>query len=325
VRLKKALALTLFLCAPPLNAQNKWYKFSKAFITQHYNGTDFSAIGSVQASEAYPAHTIHSVSCGGNDGELHIGIPGNGVVWTNAGSEAISGLAGQTTSDFGVVAEPPNVHAALENGLVAADGQSAQFLGYFRVWNEGHDTGTVYASNPHHVLELHPVWGIQMGSVNNAPDGSVVFSMPHYHGYGASKFRSLLESASTWLKVYEDVGFVYVQMPRAQNFYQIRVTIRQVKPYAGGRAAVADVYSSATGTRVFRNLTLVASSGSNITAQFVVGRSMYLLGFFSVNLAKAANFAHSHSGQAAAISAPGSLEFFAFGLPTGRAVTTCGS
>jgi len=52
---------------------------------------------------------------------------------------------------------------------------------------------------------------------------------------------------------------------------------------------------------------------------------MYLLGFFSVNLAKAANFAHSHSGQAAAISAPGSLEFFAFGLPTGRAVTTCGS
>src|SRR5438105_3728322 len=104
VSFKRTFALALLLCSSIVNAQNKWYKFSKAFIRQHYNSTDLSAIGSVQASQAHPAHTIHSVSCGGNDGELHIGIPGNGLVWTNSTGEPISGLAGQTPSDFGMVA-----------------------------------------------------------------------------------------------------------------------------------------------------------------------------------------------------------------------------
>src|SRR6266850_1871996 len=316
------LSIVALLFLPlSLSGQTKWYRFSKAFIAQHYSSG--SAIGTLQASEAHAAHTLHSVSCGGNDGELHIGIPGDAVVWSNAAGQPISGVAGQTSSDFGVVAEPPNASTALKNGLVAADGQAAQFVGYFRVWNEGHDVGAIHPSNPHHVVELHPVWGIQMGSVNNTPDGSIVFSMRNYHGYGASKFRPLLESAATWLKVYEDAQFVYVQLPKAQNFYQIRVKVKQVKPYAGGQAVVADVFSSATGPRVFQNLTLVAAAGSDAGNRFVVGRSTFLLGFFSVNLSRAAEVAQGHSGAASAISAPGALEFFAFGLPTSRATTTC--
>ena len=62
----------------------------------------------------------------------------------------------------------------------------------FRVWNEGHDVGQEAPSNPHHVLEIHPVWGLQSGSLKIPPRGSRVFPMPTYAGYGASKFRPLL-------------------------------------------------------------------------------------------------------------------------------------
>src|SRR5262249_54847693 len=112
MKLTKTFVLALLLCVPAiLSGQTKWYKFSKAFIAQHYSGD--SAIGPLQVNEAHPAHTVHSVSCGGNDGELHIGIPGDGVVWPNPAGEPISALADETSNDFGVVAEPPNVRAAL--------------------------------------------------------------------------------------------------------------------------------------------------------------------------------------------------------------------
>jgi hypothetical protein len=35
---------------------------------------------------------------------------------------------------------------------------SITFTGYLRLWNEGHDHGQVNASNPHHVLDVHPAW-----------------------------------------------------------------------------------------------------------------------------------------------------------------------
>lgn len=59
-------------------AQTKWYKFDKAFINSHYG--PHSAIGTLRAQESHPAKNAHTVSCGGEDGELHMGIPENAIV-----------------------------------------------------------------------------------------------------------------------------------------------------------------------------------------------------------------------------------------------------
>jgi hypothetical protein len=122
-----------------------------------------SAIGVLKVSAMHPAKNAHSIDCGGNDGELHIGIAEGDL-----GPRPASSLAQGGDSGFGIVAEPPNVKRGTPflQAVEDADGSPAAFYGYFRVWNEGHDVGAVFPSNPHHVLEVHPAWGIKSNGFN---------------------------------------------------------------------------------------------------------------------------------------------------------------
>jgi hypothetical protein len=309
-----------FLCVGSVSAQTKWYKFDKAFIQSHY-GADGSAIGLVKVSAMHPAKSAHSVNCGGNDGELHIG-----VAEEELGRHPVSAFAKDSDSKFGIVAEPPNVKRGTPffTQVEAADGDPAAFYGYFRVWNEGHDVGALHPSNPHHVLEVHPAWGIRSTGVNYAPRPATIVAMPGYSGYGASKFKPLLGSVPVWLRVAEDSNFVYVQMAKADNFYQLPVTIKQLHGFGNGAgvAALADVYSdTAHQNLVYENLTVVMAANSPIATRMKPAWSTYLLGFFSINLYKAMEIAAGHEGQSGAVPAPGAIEFFAFGVPLQKAVS----
>ena len=150
--------------------------------------------------------------------------------------------------------------------------------------------------------------------------------MSGYSGYGASKFRPLLAALPSWLKVAEDDNFVYVQMTKADNFYQLPVTVKKISPIANGAgvAALVDVYSdTAHQNLVYQNLDVVTAANSRIATQLQSNGNWqtYLLGFFSVNLRKAVEIASGHSGITNAVAAPGALEFFAFGVPLQKAVS----
>lgn len=310
-------ALILTLSVPAL-AQTKWYRFSKTFVASHYQGGN--AIGTLAAQASAPG-PVHAISCGGNDGEQHIGVEGGAV--NNQGIPVSEPADG--SEEFGLVAEPPNVTPTLKSTIDSLKGQPIQFDGYFRVWNEGHDVGALHPSNPHHVLEVHPVWGLKGGTANIPTRGSRVSPMKGYAGYGASKFRPLLTSLrqQKWLKVAEDNNFVIVQLLRADNFYQLPIIPRQIKQVPRGVAAVVDVYSDeAHQNLIFRNLPLITAQGSRASAQLQLNTPTFMLGFFSVNLATAMRHAVGHRGQQNAVFAPDSLEFFAFGVPMQHAVAS---
>ena len=99
------------------SAQTKWYKFSKGFIDGHYPKD--SAIGQLQAKTVAPAKNVHTISCGGNDGELHIGIEGADVLGPGADGQPFSSPADGSSSDFGVVAEPVNLAPSTQESLGA--------------------------------------------------------------------------------------------------------------------------------------------------------------------------------------------------------------
>jgi hypothetical protein len=313
--------LILFLSVPAI-AQTKMYRFNKAFISSHY--TAGNPIGVLAASSSTPAKNVHPINCGGNDGELHIGVEANAIDGSGS-SNPVSGPA-DGSEDFGLVAEPPNVTASLKNAIDSLAGRPIQFAGYFRVWNEGHDVGAKAARNPHHVLEVHPVWGVHGGAVEIPPRGSRVFPMKGYAGYGASKFRPLLIGflQQKWLKVAEDNdGFVLVQLLKADNFYQLPIIARQVKQVPRGVVAIVDVFSDESHQDlVFKNLTLVTAKGSRASSQLQLNTPTFMLGFFSVNLATAMRLASGHQGIQNAVFAPAALEFFAFGVPMERAVAS---
>jgi hypothetical protein len=150
--------------------------------------------------------------------------------------------------------------------------------------------------------------------------------MPTYAGYGVSKFRPLLTGLiqQKWLKVAEDSnGFLFVQLLRADNFYQLPVVPRQIKLVPRGVVAVVDVFSDeAHQNRVFQNLTVVTARGSRASQQLQVNVPTFMLGFFSVNLATAMRLAAGHQGFQSAVFAPSALEFFAFGRPLQHAVAS---
>jgi hypothetical protein len=326
--LSLSLVLGLTLTAEESTAQTKWYKFNKAFINGHYPND--SAIGQLQAKTVAPAKNVHTVSCGGNDGELHIGIEGADVLGPGAADgQPFSAPANDSNSDFGLVAEPVNLTATTKKSAAALDGEAATFEGYYRLWNEGHDTGKIYPSNPHHVLELHPVWAFAGGGENFA-DPSSIRSMGSknapFQGYGASKFRPLLESLTNeeWLHVYEDDTFVYVELRKADNFYQLPVKVKDVHEVTGGVQTVVDVFSDQVHrNRLLSDLHVIANNGSDISVRLKSGTEIqFLLGIFSVNLRKAEDVAAGHLGQGNAVFAPSALEFFAYGVPLGSAVSS---
>jgi hypothetical protein len=85
------LVLTVTCLACTTSAQTTWYKFSKDFINSHYPND--SAIGKLEAKTVAPAKSVHGISCGGNDGELHIGIERADVVGPGADGQPFSAPA----------------------------------------------------------------------------------------------------------------------------------------------------------------------------------------------------------------------------------------
>jgi hypothetical protein len=74
--------------------------------------SDGSAFGVLKASAVHPATNVHKIDCGGDDGELHIRIAESGL---GNGSTPVSAFAQQNDSQFGIVAEPPNVKSEVHS------------------------------------------------------------------------------------------------------------------------------------------------------------------------------------------------------------------
>jgi hypothetical protein len=153
--------------------------------------------------------------------------------------------------------------------------------------------------------------------------------MEGYSGYGVSKFRPIFKTldSKTWLNVWQDNDFVYVQLRESSNFHQLPIEVREVRTITGGHEVLVNVFSDRQFSHlVHENLRVIAATGSPIGDEFSgadVGSQMFLLGFFSVNLQKAVHVSQDAHSEADAVSAPDALEFFAFGRATQSAVSTC--
>jgi hypothetical protein len=88
-----------------------FYRFDKTFISNNYSD---SAIGNLTVNQFHPAGNVHSTSCGGNDGELHIGfrLPEVGLP---PNQMPLTAPPSGTDANWGAVAELPNASAG--NGL----------------------------------------------------------------------------------------------------------------------------------------------------------------------------------------------------------------
>ena len=320
------LGLSVFVIGASAFAQTsspaaKWYKFSKVFVSEHYSSD--SAVGQLEATAVFPNKSVHKITCGGEDGELHMGIAGEAIKWSHPQGIPFSAIATDNDSQFGIVAEPVNLTSTTNNAAQALSGKGTTFTGYFRLWNEGHDSGTVFPSNPHHVLELHPVWKFDGVSQHFSSPASIR-SMTGYQGYGASKFKPilLLLNQEKWLHVYEDADFIYVQLARADNFYQLPVAIKSVRNVTGAVEATVDVFSDEARTKlVLENLRVIANKGSRVATRLSNGEKLkFLLGIFSVNLQVAGTQAKGHKSAQQAVFAPSALEFFTYGVPLEHAV-----
>lgn len=301
-----------------VSAQDVWFKFNKKFVAEHIN--EKSGFGTISVANSHPANNVHSVSCGGNDGELHIGVLDSEVTGITG---TLSGTVDGSDPQWGLVVEPVNLENGEQNDISTVSHSSSQYGGFFRVWNEGHYQGQFYPSNPHHVLELHPMWSYS-GAGIEFDHPAAVHEMSGYAGYGASKFKPLLQSitADEWVQTYEDSDFVYISLRRADNFYQLPVKIKGISDIENGRQAIVDVYSDAAHSHlVYENLT-VNMLASTFADSLTEGNKTFVLGIFSVNPRKAMRLAAGH-GQDDPADAAAALEFFSYGFPTKRAVRNC--
>lgn len=264
----------------------KWYKFDRDFINAKYTT---SAIGSLSFTESHPSGTVHSSSCGGNDAELHIGMSLSEVD-IPSGQMPLTDSPDSDDEDWGLVAELPNTNSG--NGrakLAELAGQPIKFLGYFRVWDEGHSGGQVFPSNPHHVFEIHPAWGFSGAGVTFSRK-DLVRPMASYSGYGATKFKPLLASLKNeeWPLVFRTGDTLHVGLMKFSNFFQLPAKVKSISSVNGGHEVKVDVFSNQAMTTLrYSNLTAITATGTPIDGTLSVGDKVFLLGFFSVNLKKA--------------------------------------
>lgn len=311
----------------PAHAALTWFKFNRAFIDSHYASGE--AFGSVSAQQWFPAANTHATDCGGKDGELHIGTRDPKLALP-AGQHPQSGPGAGTDSNWGIVAELPN--ASLGNGpsLLSTIGISLiTFTGYFRVWNEGHGTGASPPSNPHHVFEVHPAWEFTAGT-HQFSQPAFVQSIPNYSGYGASKYKPVLQAikAGQWPLAFQDAQFLQLGLPKGDNFYQLPVKVKSLQATTAGHEATVDVFSSPTlANLVYADLRCLTVKGSPIddaaASMLQEGKKLTLLGFFSVNLARAEQASSTAISKSSAVAVPNAVEFFVFGKATKSAVASC--
>lgn len=318
------LLTVLFLQTICFSQALTWYRFDNTFISNSYSN---SAIGNLSFNNFHPAGNVHSTSCGGNDGELHIGMRLPEVALPAAQMPLTNAPSG-TDPNWGLVAELPN--ASQGNGpskLAQLSGQPITFQGYFRVWDEGHGSGASPPSNPHHVFEMHPAWGFK-GGIVTFMQKNLVASMASYQGYGATKFKPMFQEFTNqvWPLAYQDGQTLFVGLKKNANFYQLPVRVTGITSVTGGHEVKVEVFSNQAMTAsVFPSLTVITVSGSPIDTQLHAGQKTFLLGFFSVNLKKALDAsAGAHTPQTA-ISVGNALEFFAFGIAVNGAVSSCSS
>jgi hypothetical protein len=176
---------------------------------------------------------------------LHIGIKKNDIDLPDDQMPA-SNHSGPA-SKWGIVAELPNAKGGDGKArLNDLSNQPVTFVGYFRVWDEGHAVGQTHPSNPHHVFEIHPAWAFSGDGVDFSRV-DLVDSMPNYRGFGFGKFGPLLKSLakSRWPLAYTDDDFLHVGLPFKQsNFYQLPIRVTFIKNVSGGHEAIVDVFSS---------------------------------------------------------------------------------
>jgi hypothetical protein len=292
-----------------------WYPFPRAFIEASYqNGVpvaDFTFSG-------WGKSGIHPSSCGGKDGEIHIGALVGGL----------SPLPSVNDDDesWGIVAELPNAIGGKGAAtLKTLDKKSIHFRGYLRLWDEGHAKGQVHPSNPHHVFEVHPAWRVE-GPGATFDKVSLVKAIPEFHGYGATKFKPLFDSVKdgTWPRAYLDGDHLYVLLRESANFHQLPVIVQDVRDVDGGHEALVDVYSDESfKTLRYEGLRCYTPTGSDYDLKWKKAAKTYLLGFFSVNLGEALKQVGAAGSEDDAAHVPEALEFFVFGRPLLKADATC--
>jgi hypothetical protein len=311
------LALAAWASAAPASeGQLRWFTFHKSFISTHYPHD--VAVGAMVALTWARAQQVHPISCGGKDGELHIGISQFGPNESPPSAPLEPGDA-----HWGIVAELPN--AGQTNGPEKLDGlrgEPVSFRGYFRVWDEGHTVGATPKSNPHHVFEIHPAWGFSSGATNYERRRQLK-PMPGYHGYGASKFGRLFTTlkAGEWLHVFQDENDLHVELREAANFFQLPVVVQSLEANEDGHTVMVDVFSDKEFQHLaYGGLRCITVSGSRIDGILHPGDQTFFLGFFSVNLKRCLDGSGEAHSEATGVAVPEALEFFVFGRPLETAV-----
>ena len=117
------------LLAGSVGAQDSydWFGFSKAFIAAAY--PDGIAATDLRATAWKAAGSVHATKCGGNDGELHIGIFDPGLDLPS--DQNPPSVPVGTPSDWGIVAELPDANQGDgPSTLDSVKTQSVTFTGY---------------------------------------------------------------------------------------------------------------------------------------------------------------------------------------------------
>jgi hypothetical protein len=299
-----------------------WYGFDQDFINAKYGS---SAIGSLLFKKAHPASTVHSSSCGGKDAELHIGMTLPEVT-LSSDQMPLTDSPASDDEDWGLVAELPNA----KNGdgkakLAQLKNKPITFFGYFRVWDEGHGQGQVFASNPHHVFEIHPAWGFT-GTGVNFMRKDLVTPMNSYRGFGATKFKPLFKSLTDeeWPLAFQSNGVLHIGLLRFSNFFQLPVRVKSISSVDGGHEVTVDVFSNNAMTNlVYSGLTAITATGTPIDNALSVGQKALLLGFLSVNLKKVLDASNGADSEENAVAVKDAVEFFVFGIAVNPAVQSC--
>ena len=298
-----------------------WFRFDRDFVTTRF-ATDL-AFSSLTFDTQWKASSKHRASCGGEDGEIHVGAYEN-VIDFAAAEQPFARVADGQTVAWGLVAEPPNTRQADSDAFSHLENSRVTFTGYVRVWNEGHFVGETSpkpngSSNPNHIVELHPVWHLQSTDDQYEEyDFAKTAPMAGFSGYGMSKARPMLQKidSGAWPRAYADSGSVYVSLSRESNFYQLPVRIQDVQTVGEGlviRADVCDALGCPGNQFLFRNLRIVARAASlDTNSTFQVGDAVELVGIFSVHLGRALSSAQSATTRAQAVPVTQALEFFAF-------------
>jgi hypothetical protein len=296
-----------------------WARFDRDFVRNRYPND--LAFTSLTFDTQWVASAKHGVSCGGKDGEIHIGAYERHIEFAS-GEQPFARMADEPTVAWGIVAEPPNATSDDSAALEDLEGTHVSFTGYLRVWNEGHYDDEPAekpqgSSNPNHLVELHPTWFMNAEDEGFEEYDFQPLPIQKYAGYGLTKAGPMLRAVAggEWPKAYVTNTSVFVSLSHESNFYQIPIRISSVQATSGGilmRADVCEQLGCVGGQILYRNLRLVTRSDSAEGTPFAAGQVVEVLGLFSVHLGRVARIASNATTRPGAVAVGDALEFFVF-------------